>query len=415
MPKSLTEILRPVEPLLRMVHAAPQAASARPFGDETTVFFMQGGKGLALTGEDANAYRRTLLDLLEQFADKGERGQKAVASAFQRAIIAVALGTHLDRDITRAMDALRKDLSVAPSSWTVLLPVRGLDPKQLPRRLGSVRFLRLTQRRESAIRHRSGGSKKVRRQVVPKDLPDRVFAEIQVLAADEEAAQVAAMRRLRQALDILNFYAEFLSYSNPLVYVPGDRDATHTIAFTYKSAETTGVWISNSREGPVGLLDLRDLIGRANKCGVARIDRALRKPEPNSLEHRLIQAVTAAGRGVAAARSDAALLHAVTALETAILGLKKGGEIGFRFRLRCAKLLGKTVASRQALVKRLDVIYDLRSRATHAGATEIRERDLAMARAMARNAIVRLLTHRSLSRLTDDEALEAWFNRLVIR
>ena len=377
--KKLSESLKRLEEMLRHLHATTRNGGWNTvhYGSEPFTIFTRQQGGVSLTGNDAIAYWQ----LVEDFADlvpSEQYGPSSIQAAVQDAIVHVVHGTNLEPDIKVALQNVRGALQIPLKPWKILLPVRGLKVDARGLRIGQAKFIALTDSKLRAFRRQSGVSKANRKIVIPDDIPDRVFAEVVISAADSEAAQTAAARRARQSVAVLNFYASFLAYGEPRAYFPGERHSALTVWFTQEPGKNW-VGMGHRRTDPLGVVDCRQVVRDAGKGGFALIDRVLRQSSPNQVERRLINAFEAAGRATNAISDDTALLHTVTALETAMIGSQNRGEIGYRLRTRVARLLGRDANARRQIGKSLNVVYSARSKLSHAGVGDVAPRDLATA------------------------------------
>lgn len=408
----MKKLLSSVETLLRQIHLAPEPASGSPSLDENSIWFLSERRGVSLTGSEVRAYYQTVSQLRESIPAE-RHGDRELTSALQRAIAEIVHGADFDRDLGRAVAIVREELTRPVVDWVVLLPVRGLAPAGLPQRVGSVRLVAWTPFLSRRLRRRiTHIPRSHRKRWVPQAREERTFAEVRVSAVDSQAATRAASIAVRQVLDIVNFYADFLAYANPILYFPGERETAKTIRFAYQVAQSRGLQTENRAAGPMPLMPLADVLGRAKTRGFRELNRILRSSNKNSVQRRLLRAAESLGRAASAGTPDARLLAAVTSLEAALLPVR--GEIGYRLRLRCARLLTKSKASRSKLFTRMNAIYKARSDMTHGGVTSIDERDVETAVQVARSVVVTLLKSKKVQTLRDVDQLEAWFDEISL-
>ena len=383
------KLLSSVETLLRQIHLAPEAAASSPSTDENAIWFLSERRGVSLTGSEVRAYYQTVSQLRESIPAE-RHGDRELTSAVQRAIAEIVHGSDFDRDLDRAIAIVREELTRPAVEWAVLLPVRGLDPASLPQRIGSVRLVAWTPYLSRRLRRRVAHiPSNHRERWVPQEKEERTFAEVSVTAVDSGAATRAASIAVRQVLDIVNLYADFLAYANPILYFPGERETAKTIRFAYEVSQPRGLQTENRRAGPMPLMPLADVLGRARTRGFRELNYILASSNRSPVQRRILRAALSLGRAASATTPDARLLAAVTSLEAALLPVR--GEIGYRLRLRCARLLTKSKAGRSNLFTRMNRIYEARSNVTHGSAASIDERDVEAAVQVARSVVVTLL------------------------
>lgn len=136
-------------------------------------------------------------------------------------------------------------------------------------------------------------------------------------------------------------------------------------------------------------MPIADVLGRARTRGFRELNEILASSNRNPVQRRILRAALSLGRAASATTPDARLLAAVTSLEAGLLPVR--GEIGYRLRLRCARLLTRSKASRSNLFSRMNRIYEARSNVTHGSAASIDERDVEAAVQVARSVVVTLL------------------------
>lgn len=408
----MKKLLGSVEALLRQIHLAPGTTSSSPSADENSIWFLIDRRGVSLAGAEVRAYYQTVSQLREGIPAE-RHGDRGLTSALQRAIAEIVHGTDFDRDVAQAIAIVREELTRPVVEWAVLLPVRGLDPTGLPQRVGSVRLVAwtpyLSRRLRRLVKH---VPRSQRERWVPQEREERTFAEVRVSAVDSEAATRAASLAVRQAIDIVNFYADFLAHANPILYFPGEREVAKTIRFAYQVSPSGGLQTENRRQGPMPLMPLAAVLGRAKTRGFRELDGILTSSNRSPVQWRILRAAISLGRAASATTPDARLLAAVTSLEAALLPVR--GEIGYRLRLRCARLLTRSKGSRLRLFTRVNRIYQARSAMTHTGVTSIDDRDVETAVQVARAVVVTLLKSKKVQGFQAEAQLEAWFDELSL-
>lgn len=412
-PLKKRELLHAVEKLLRQLHASPRGSEhAFELGG---TWFMVERRGVALTDEEARAYFQTL-ELLRDNIPAERHGDDSLRRALQRAVAEVTYGTDFERDRLAALRDVAAELDRPSTNWIVLIEVRGLEAEKLGQRIGFVRFVKYSPHLAKRLRaFAPRAPRAVRRHWVPEDTIGRTFAQVSVEAVDVEAATTAATEHVRTAVDVVNFYAEFLAYASPLLYLPGDRESTHTYRFAYQTSQKGTLATQASRRGPLALLPLAEVMGRARANGFKELSQILHKRHKTESDRRILQAVRAAGRAAGATTTEARLLSAVTALEAALLGPNKAGELSYRLRIRCAHLLGRRPSAKKSIFRRVSKIYEARSAIAHTGSTGVSAREADNAVTLACSVIVFLLTKKVLHKYPKDADFEDWLTGLTLR
>jgi hypothetical protein len=259
------------------------------------------------------------------------------------------------------------------------------------------------------------GLKKLTARHFEQYFKGRTFASIDVEAIDNTAAMHRARRTLRMALDVINFYADLLypRGARAFVYLAGERESVSTRSLIYQRDQQFSM--PGNREGPWKPFVLRDLRSkRARMIGAPKIFQWLANSNRNAFEQRVLNALQWAGRATADDRREEAFLLYLISLESLILGDKADRELGYRLRIRCAHLLGRTHTQRAAITKRLGELYGIRSKIVHAGSTEVNDEDLSAARSLAKAALIAILRSRVRPTPKSSQALEDWFESRML-
>ena len=113
-------------------------------------------------------------------------------------------------------------------------------------------------------------------------------------------------------------------------------------------------------------------------------------------------------------REQAFLLFMI-ALESLVLAESDTGELGYRLRVRVSHLLGRNRGARERVSSTVKNLYDIRSKIVHRGSHEVTDGNLGEIRSITKNAILRLLLHRTICRYRKKKDLARWFENLVLR
>ncbi len=116
-----------------------------------------------------------------------------------------------------------------------------------------------------------------------------------------------------------------------------------------------------------------------------------------------------------AERKDEAFFFYVIALENLLLGTKKDSEIGHRFRVRGAHLLGLGLKGRRIVLRDLRDFYTQRSQIVHSGSGRMTDSDMHLIQNFAKNAILYVLTDQQFASMKTEQELESWFDDRILR
>jgi hypothetical protein len=383
--------------------------------------------GLMLQGDDAQEYKARVDDVYRLVAGKPAHiSRGAVEDAVQNAMLRVLdiYKKHSESDfsarLTTEIGDLKKMLGRTPELHKVQLEVEGLNPSDLPRQVGQVKFFvadeatmpeiatNPTDSLDEAQRKRRESARALRKNIVSL-IQGKTYAAMEVLASDLKAAEFLAEVQLRHTLDVLNYFSDFFSYGDARVFLPGDAARFRHVAVVGKKSEPETSRLTMAFKGP-GPFSFPG--PRANSNEVLAFDRAsalLQKQNPNPLEKRILAALQWAGRASVEKRKEEAFLLYCISLEALLLKNEDKGEITFSFALRGAHLLLKDSGRRKEIFKDLKALYRLRSKVVHSGNTEISDSDLGKIRGLAKNAIFIVLTTEPFSSFVTEEQLEEWF------
>jgi hypothetical protein len=227
----------------------------------------------------------------------------------------------------------------------------------------------------------------------------RSLGRVEVQAVDRESAERLGRESARLRLDVLAFCESLVS--PPPVGIPSiDEPEREAIALAIENEG--GFHLpggSTRRATDVTALLKHPKNGRLNK----RVSKMLSSGPANATAKRLLSAMSWAGRAAGLIRPEEQLLAYLIALESLILG-KSEGELTFRLRQRCARLLGRTPTARKWLADRVKSVYNLRSAIVHSGVRDVTEADVGLARELALRAIVGVL----IARRPKGVELEDW-------
>ncbi|MGB6199094.1 MAG: hypothetical protein WBF35_06040, partial [Candidatus Acidiferrales bacterium] len=242
----------------------------------------------------------------------------------------------------------------------------------------------------------------------------KTYAHVRVSATDVNAATALALKRLRQTLDVVNFFTTILGHSGARVYLPWEAKPYLARSFTIANNLQEGNW-GSSREGPSVPFSFSQFEGkRSDASGFSRASTILEKGNANPIENRVLSALQWAGRASVEERKEEALLLFVVALESLLLDNTENQQLRYRFGVRGAHLLGGNLKSKTEICGVLKHLYDLRSAVVHSGSTDISDSDRDTARHLAGRAIFRVLATDPFSTMTTEEEFAKWFEDQVL-
>jgi len=105
----------------------------------------------------------------------------------------------------------------------------------------------------------------------------------------------------------------------------------------------------------------------------------------------------------------------VISLENLLLGSKKDSEIGYRFRVRGAHVLGLDLDSRKGIQRQLRDLYTLRSTIVHSGSAQIRESDISLIQYFAKEATGFVLADDAFRDMVTEQDLDEYFDAKVLQ
>ena len=404
-------------------------------GVGTHIFERQGYGSLIMFGESGDQYSDCLINLHTAANAKVERiSFSAVESATQLAIL-TALDSakkqptvEFPQRLETSLSELRKTLSEEPTYWSVHLEVAGLEQNGLPRTVGNTEFYVMNQDRLSSFQGHIAtivdtmrntaaekeSAKKILSDEMFQGLLGKICAHVRVSANDKNAADALALKKLRQTIDVINFFASIVGTSGAQVYLPWEAKPHIAHLLTLADNLKHINWGSSWR-GPAFPFSFSQIEGRrADGIGFSRASAILGKISPNTIEDRLLSAMQWAGRASAVERKEEAFLLFTVALESLLLDNQEKQQLRYRFAVRGAHLLGGSLESKRDISTALKNVYDLRSAVVHSGSTDITDSNRDTVRHFARRAIYRILTTRPFLEMSSQVELEKWFEDQVL-
>jgi hypothetical protein len=371
-------------------------------------FHRQGLGGLELTGRNLDDFREVLFELHAAIPlGKDSISLRAVESKLQKAILQFLFpndqDTHAgsDQTLTSAMSELRNELRQKPISWLIKFPVAGLDPSELPKKVGTIEFHNHTEVNPQPV---SSGVPTLHATRWP-------HAHITVETVDREAAKETAIRELRRTFDLLNYFGGLVGNRDARVYLPWEaRD--YQLKFTVsESVEKYPQLFSHEWRGPFVNFSLTLLFdpSRATRSGFERALDILSKPNRSAMEDRVLTALLWAGRATVEERREEAFVLFTIALESLLVNSNDKEQLTQRFAIRGAHLIGRNFSARKKIYKDLKGLYALRSKIVHSGSVAIADSDRDMIAHYVKVAIHTALVSETFCKMERVEDFHAWF------
>ena len=314
-----------------------------------------------------------------------------------------------DERIAREVAALRSQLTTAPRVWKVAHRVLGIRADSLPFTFGTVEFssgeasasqiAKLVPTATRGVRPGREGlatEHKIRRKgraEIRAAFRDNAVATTAAQAMDSKAAVEIALERTRRAVDVINFFVPYFQEglrAGPVLVAPAGK----RIEASYAVWAPGQAGVSWSRDWyPYDYPAVLTFNGsRAQEVGFARAHEIAKAPTRNSLEDRILSALSWAGRATVEPRADQSLMLYAIALEGLLGNHKARGGVTDRLRLRVVHLIGKTPQERRQLSGQFVDLYQLRSGVVHSGTALVSDTDLRMMSFFAEQALRAVLT-----------------------
>jgi hypothetical protein len=439
--------LKPVRDLMERLRAPSRDDGDASIDDDVVLFTGLSG-GLHLTGKLARLYRQCI-DALDAVHGKNPsarlvsrtRNEELLRDAIFRTFRRPMSGENetrrmFERRLDKELASLRRALLAPSEGWVVTVRVGGLRREVLPFTLGTVEFkegnhdtagelasilknidLRREPRRlphSVAVENRS--REKARTELTTMFSADAT-ASLVVQAGDIDAARRIGVFRVRQTVDIINFFASFLDEPRERqgrAFVAPDGPRTDSIWVVHQVAGDRMKWRPPwRRDTPVVAFDIAS--ARAKEYGLTRAHDILRREDRTDLEQRLVTALSWAGRAKVEFRQEQACVLYAIALESLLTTSRGWGGVADRIRYRAAHLLQGTQRTRRHVVERVSRLYELRNAIVHAGnATDLDEPDLRKMEDVVNQVLTAMLLHEPYVKMPDARAFESWLEAQLL-
>jgi hypothetical protein len=411
-PVNIDESVKRLGALIHTIHDEKAPSSdAHLSGKYLSQRFVLGP--ITLWGAQADEFTACVAAIYESAISKREH----ISLSATESLIQIAMVQSLDLDTNRprphlpfhkrladSLEVLKKALSRTPPKWTVYHEVRGLMPDGLPYSVGGVEFLVIDDAQAAALvastgpivdgtlntQEQKGDMRELTRDLIESRMKRKTYAKLTIEALEYNAASSLATKKLRSAIDVINFFADVLGSAGTCMFLPGDTEPTHQVSLMFQESAESASQIRTI--GPLAPLYLGHINeARARSIGFDRASSLLGKDGRNALENRILTSLQWAGRAVDETRHEEAFLLYVIALESLLLIKDQTTEMRFRFALNGSHLLADKFEDRRGIFNELRDAYDKRSQIVHSGSTQVAITELSRIHALTRNAVLTVL------------------------
>jgi hypothetical protein len=385
---------------------------------------------IVLWGAQADEFTACVASIYESAISKREH----ISLSATESLIQTAIVQSLDLDknrprphltfsvrLTESLGELKKALSQTPVKWTVYHEVRGLMPDGLPYSVGNIEFLAIDDAQAAGLTVSTGPivegtlntpeQKRDMRELITDLIETRMkgktYAKLPVEALEYNAASSLATKKLRSAIDVINFFADVLGSAGTCLFLPGDTEPTHQVSLMFQeSAQSASQMHTKGPLAPFYLSHIND--ARARRTGFDRASLLLAKMNRNGLENRILASLQWAGRAAVETRHEEAFLLFVIALESLLLRNDRAGEMRFRFALNGSHLLARKSEDRGRVFNELRDAYDKRSEIVHSGSTQVTITELSRVHTFTRKALLVFLLDEPFRNMNSEDQFEDW-------
>jgi hypothetical protein len=415
------------------IHSFIKFLSSRTEGvaenKDKSLHFERGGLGsLHLDYEESSYYNRCLRHLLEASIGDDELSQRSVENSLQESLLKALLtdedsnGDEFKIDII--IKELKQKLTVKLKKYRCHIPVNGIHEIGLPLTINGLKFTvfddsLVDEFREAVSRHTV--QKEFKWENLQEDINQSFYGEIYsivtVQAKDYGAAQLRAVDRTRQVLNILNFFSVLVPYNpDAWAYLPGDLNPHNFQTLTLDEEDNASYLLSMTSIGPLQKLEIPRIFksDEESSIGFKYVLNLLDKSNQTKFDKALITAIQWAGRAVTAkTREESFLLYAI-ALESIILADNPDSELSYRLSLRIAYVLGSRKENRIEILKIAKRLYGLRSKLVHDGRYEITDLELGSMKSISISCIKRLCIDPIFQQMKSPKDFSDWLDEQIL-
>lgn len=426
--------LKELGDFIRAVHediTTAESTASIPEASRTVVpgvmFSLKDYGALTLDGKDAEEFQILLNRAISAVGDRTSK--RFVEGHIQDCVLRTLdingiTGVPFDQRLKANLQALKSSLLKPSRRWLVYLRVEGLGAQGLPLSVGNATFCVMDDSRVgslqeilSAIVDSTKNSDEVKTRVKQESKDDihgrlrgRVVAVVEVPAVESEAAITLAVKELRSTLDAINFFSDLLVQRGLRcrVRLPSEPQTVNEIIPVYTQEGAPFFSLAYRVLGPLQDLPASVLASpRASELGFPRVSSLLAKPDRNEVEDAVVASLQLAGRATVEERREVAFLLYMIAVES-LVAHEGAPEIGYRLGQRIAILLGDDLTRRKRILEIVYGLYDKRSGIAHSGYAEVADADLALARRIAKTAVLRFLLDEPFVSMRERKEIATW-------
>ena len=316
--------------------------------DATGLWFVRAERSLFLSREESATYGAVLNRLVKEHGRGEDASHTAISNwlvdALFEALDLSGSNTDIESRLCDAVARLHRRLTGPLDSYTCYLSVHGLATEGLPRVLGRVRFVVMNKRLLDKLAKETGLSPDdgILKNLKTPDFWGQPLIEVTVQARDHAAAQRLAQHQARRAIDALNFVAGLSTYNHGFVYLPGEAESCVVGRVVVCLGGSTSLgWGAAGPFQPLSFAQLKQesaLLLPMRKIGSVMAS-------PSEVGDLLATAVQWAGRAWSSPGGEQAFLLLSVAIETLMLPSDDRLELGYRLRMRVARLLGHSAVT----------------------------------------------------------------------
>ncbi len=381
---------------------AEENSSALAPGPITETLLIRGG--LVLSGEVADFYSDRLTQMISITGKDGPWNESSIEKLLLPKLEQLLLSDADFKGLVKKLSSkFAEEVSKLPQVWAVSLAVFGLSVELAGTTFGNIRF-----RRES--------------WKIPGDMSgiaikdgeaELLTAEIEVLAGDENIARERAQSVLDRHLNILNALLSDGVKSH--VRLRRNWSLPHEYCFVSANPLLTPP-MDDTRRRHWSLVRRELSKADFNKMFLApggqKISCLLQSS--NTFSDRVLSAFEIAGAACTSTNPYVAFLLFAVALESVLMGKQNHTEITYQVALRGAVLASKYRQKRERFVKRMKLLYAIRSRIVHSGETLITEEELQSIRFNCLYVLHSIISEPVFESFTKAEELDQWFSNQAL-
>lgn len=417
-------------PTLKRTPKTSQAALQA--GLEQVEEFLQGrnpvveppGQALSqlVAGDDVVELDRESLRKFHEIRQTFERYAEMSASlTVQRVLSAVehAVVDHFGHgDLKRTKDSIVSSLRQPVRKFTVYVPVLGLHAESLPGEFGGIPILPVEDVEQRICKGQRSEVLALLKQFMalwPRPAPPArggLLAIEVTEAAEGDAARDIALRRARELVDVLHFFADGASFIHAGLWVAEPRSMRGRSLIV--SVDTSGDEVGAT---PIlgGLGGLFSLQRKRHDPAWDPVNRMLASRDRTEVESLILTSMGWSGRATREPRREVAFTQFAIALEALLLP-RQSAELTERLATRVARLMAPKLRDSAPLDVYSDVkrFYAMRSKIVHDGTTEISNVDLFGLDSLTKwvtRRVVRVCLDLGLSKRAE---LDEWLVDLVV-